>query len=114
MSKKFEGMRQQQNSQYLQFQKQLNDQGSLFKSDILAVREEMVTKIDHSALESRVKALESGGLAAPQVSWLQQQVQRLDPANRSLCFKNLKQTNPATRKTVIEDLLEGISPMSVV
>ena len=53
-------------------------------------------------------------MADPQVSWLQQQVQRLDPANRSLCFKGLKQDNPETRKHVIEALLDSVDLKSEI
>ena len=85
-----------------------------FRTEILALREEMGTKNDHVVLETRVKALESGDLAAPELSWLQQQVQRLDPANRSLCCEGLSQSNPSTRKTVLEDLLENVGTKSAI
>ena len=53
------------------------------KHELQTSRLEMVTKIVHEDLEKRVAILEQGGVAKPEISWMQRQVQRLDPVNIS-------------------------------
>ena len=68
---KFEATQRQQHEDHQKIQQQIAAQAVAFKAQIAAVREEMVTKTYRDVLEARVKTLETGGLAAPQVSWLQ-------------------------------------------
>jgi hypothetical protein len=75
------------------------------QTDVASMKAEMTTKIQFSALEVRVEALETKGLPSPQINHLQQQLQRLDPANKSLCFRGFKEGQIQCRKVLIEECL---------
>ena len=51
------------------------------------LEENSVTKTLFQKLEERVAALEQGGLPNTQMNWMSQQINRLDPANKSLALK---------------------------
>ena len=75
------------------------------QEDVTAMKAEMVTKVQFTALEIRVEALETKGLPSPQINHLQQQLQRLDPANKSLCLRGFKEGQIQCRKVLIEECL---------
>ena len=56
------------------------------RKELQDLKEDMVTKQAFVKLESRVASLEAGGLASAQVSWLQDQINRLDSGRKSLSF----------------------------
>ena len=66
----------------------------------------MVTKQVFVKLESRVASLEAGGLASAQVSWLQEQVSRLDSGRKSLSFAGFVDGNAQSRLSSIEKHLK--------
>ena len=71
------------------------------------LRLELVSRVDFEALEEKVKELQSGGFAIPQSSFLRDQTNRLDPANKSLCFSGFKSTSTEARTTVIRAFLDS-------
>ena len=87
-------------------QMQMQSQADKFMHELSELRAEMVSKSMFQQLEVRVEALEAGGLNSSHVNWLQDQVNRLDPANKSLCFKGFKEEDPAKRQKKIQDFLK--------
>ena len=75
MQTEFQKMRVQLDAQAAEFKE--------FKQDLEKLRGEMVSKDVFQRLKLRVDNLEAGGLGNPKLTWLQQEVQRLDPANKS-------------------------------
>ena len=82
-------------------QKQIED----LKHDLQTSKLEMVTKDVHEKLEERVANLEAGGVPKAEISWMQRQVQRLDPANKSLCFTDFSDKDGTKRLAKIEEFL---------
>ena len=78
-----------------------------FRAELAALKLEMVSKTMFDQLESRVSSLEKNGLALPDLTFLRQQVSRLDPANRSVRIRGLKQSIDE-RKKHIEAILQEI------
>ena len=78
------------------------------KHELQTSKLEMVTKIVHEDLEKRVAILEAGGVTKPEISWMQRQVQRLDPANKSLCFSGFSDKDGTKRMVKIEEFLAKI------
>ena len=64
-------------------QKQFED----LKKAIQDLKEDMVTKDLFQKLEERAALLEKDGRPDKQMSWMNQQVNRLDPANKQLALK---------------------------
>ena len=64
-----------------------------FKSDLAKLRFDMISKVQFNELEQRVQKLESGGMPNSEISWLQSQDNRLDPANKALCIGNWAETS---------------------
>ena len=60
------------------------------KSEVSTLQADSVTKIVHNQLESRVSVLEAACPQSAEVTFLKEQVNRLDPCHRSLCFKSFK------------------------
>ena len=60
---------------------------SVPQTDVAVMQADMVTETQFAVLEARVEALETRGLPSSQINHLQQQLQRLGPANKSLCFR---------------------------
>ena len=94
---------------------QLALQAAQFKSDLDALRAEMVTRTMHEELETRVSTLRkevdklsNGGATNAEMNRLRQQVNRLDPANRSLCFLGFKTTDLEKRVQCAKDFLKKI------
>jgi len=94
--------------QFQTLRQQLSDQACEFKSDLAKLREEMVTRSMFEELEGRIKTLETQGLANPEVSWLQQQVGRLDPANRSLAFTGFVEKDLGKRRSLINSYMDHV------
>ena len=84
------------------------------KQDLQASKLDMVTKIVHEDLEKRVAILEEGGVAKAEISWMQRQVQRLDLANKSLCFSGFSDKDGAKRLVKIEEFLEKTDSRSEI
>jgi hypothetical protein len=85
--------------------------GAVRTSIRFLVKAEMVTKEVFSSLEGRVVELENlassgGGLQSGQISWMQQQVNRFDPANKSLTFGNMKGTDVSKRVAEIQKFFQ--------
>ena len=88
-------------------------QNTLFtlKAEMSAMKADMVTKDTFEKLESRVAALEAmenKGGSSKETFWMQNQMSRLDPANRSLFFRGLLQNDTATRNMILEEYFAGI------
>jgi len=83
-----------------------NVQASLdqFRGEIGKMKEDMVTKNTFDALEVRHAKLEAGGIGSSQVSWLKDQVNRLDPSNKCLCISNFGDSTFSSRKICLEKL----------
>jgi hypothetical protein len=78
------------------------------KTEMAAMKADMVTKEIFQNLETRVAALEAKGFSGENSSetvWMQQQMGRLDPANKSLFFKGLAQQNTKTRADILRGLV---------
>ena len=97
----------------------INHRFTVLYNEIQAMKAEMVTKDVFSSLEVRVKKLESdmsgissgvGSGSSGQVSFLQEQVNRLDPANKCLSFNSWTSKSTSGRKALIESYVEGICP----
>ena len=75
--------------------------------DITQMRSEMCTKAEFEQLEQRVHHLESNSasLDNPDVKMLQQQLDKLDPAHRSISFLKVKSTDAAARIHMVEKFL---------
>ena len=84
----------------------IKDQAFHFNEELSKLRAELVSRVEFQGLEERVKVLETGGLASSEIAWMQQQVNRLDPANRSLAFTGLKSTSANGRVALIESFLK--------
>ena len=69
----------------------------------------MVSKQMFDQLESKVHKLEQDGLSMPDLSFIRQQISRLDPANRSLRIRGFKESELAAREKIISDFLSYIS-----
>ena len=86
-------------------------QFSDFRAELQKLKADMVTKEFFSSLEVRVVKLENlaasgGGLQSGRISWMQQQVNRFDPANKSLSFGNMKETEVKKRAVEIQNVLK--------
>jgi len=79
------------------------------KNDLKTLQSETVTKVVFQSLEERVSKLEAGGVPKPETKWLQMQVNRLDPANKSLCFRDFTTTDAAKRVAAIEATLANLN-----
>ena len=91
-----------------------NLSGSLqhLHDEIGQLRHDMVTTQEFKVLEDRVSKLErapqsSGSL---QINALKQQLNRLDPANKSVCIRNLKDNDVSSRRSTIEALFKDNFP----
>ena len=86
-----------------------------FKNELAQLRQEMVSKQMFDQLENRVNKLERDGLTIPDLSFLRQQVSKLDPANRSLRIRGFKESNISEREDRVGKFLkeEGISQTSI-
>jgi hypothetical protein len=78
------------------------------KETVQKLEENSVTKDLFQKLEERVVALEQGGLPSTQMNWMSQQVNRLDPANKSLAIKGLTEFDAEKRSRMIEDILTNV------
>ena len=97
-------MRLSLDTKFIAMQGQLGD----LKSELATLKAEMVTKEIFQSLEVRVCKLEAEGAPNVEVSWLQSQVGRLDPANKSLCLRGFKEDDPRARTKRIESILESV------
>jgi len=68
------------------------------RDDLKTLQSESVTKVVFQSLEECVMKLEAGGMPEVETKWLQMQVDRLDPANRSLCPRDF--TTPDAVKCI--------------
>jgi len=95
---------------------QIQQQASTFKSELAALRDdlrtEMVTRTMHAELEQkfedRISRLEEGGVANAEIGWMKQQISKLDPANRSLAFREFLNKETGARTKCVEDFLNQI------
>ena len=78
-------------------QRQLGEQAASFNEELGKLRVELVSRSEFEVLSGRVQALEAGGLPSPQVSWFQEQANRFDPANKSLCCTGFETRNAEER-----------------
>ena len=91
-------------TKFTAMQGQLGD----LKSELATFNAQIVTKEVFQSLEVRVSKLEAEGAPTSEVSWLQSQVGRLDPANKSLCLRGFKEDDAPARTKGIESILESI------
>ena len=78
------------------------------KKDVQKLEENSVTKTLFQKLEERVAALEQGGLPNTQMNWMSQQINRLDPANKSLALKGFTEMDVHKRNFMIEEILANV------
>ena len=78
------------------------------KKDVQKLEENSVTKTLFQKLEERVAALEQGGLPNTQMNWMSQQINRLDPANKSLALKSSTEMDIHKRNFMIEEILANV------
>jgi len=98
------GMRLSLDTKFTGLSTQLQD----LKQEIAEMKSDMVTKEVFQNLEERVATLEVGGLANPDFAWLQQQVGRMDPANRSLAFTGFVEKDLGKRRSLINSYMDHI------
>ena len=110
---RMESMDANLNSKFDTLQSQLSDQANEFKSELAKLRAEVVSRVQFEGLEKRVVELEAGGLASSRINWLQDQLNRLDPANKSLSFSGFISTSAAGRRANIETFLTSVMGESV-
>ena len=69
---------------------------SNLKSEFVQVKQDMVTKVQHEDLESRVYTLEQNQIVGQSVTvkYLQDQVDQLDPARRGIATSQCKTDDP--------------------
>ena len=91
----------------------MSDQANEFKTELAKLRAELVSRVQFEGLEKRVVELEAGGLASSRIDWLQDQLNRLDPANRSLSFSGFTSTSAAGRRANVEKFLQSVMVESV-
>ena len=85
-----------------------------FKHELQTLKADMVTKPMFADLESRVAKLEEGGVAQTEVSWMQRQINYLDPANKSLCFQGFSEKDGAKRAAKIEECLAIVGTKNAI
>ena len=105
---KIDAMNTNLNLQFSNLQSQLFAQATQFQEEISKLRLELVSRVEFERLENRIDDLESGGLANVQIDFLQEQLKRLDPANKSLAFAGFKSSSANGRRTQIEVFLKSI------
>ena len=79
-----------------------------FRTELAALKSEMISRSMFDQLENRVTALEQQGLASPDLSFLCQQVNRLDPAHCSIRVRGLKQSQVNEREESLEKILDNL------
>ena len=79
----------------------LSDSLASLRVDLVQMKEDMATKTVIAKLEERVAALEKTGVPNTQNVWMQQQMSRLDPANKFLFFTGIVQNNAKTRADML-------------
>ena len=84
---KMEALNTNLDSKFASLNQKLNSQAEEFRVELGVLRAEMVNEQQFVKLEERVVALESGGVANTQLTWFQNQLNRLDPANESIVRK---------------------------
>ena len=97
------------NTKFASLDKKLSDQSQEFKVELGKLRADTVAKETFSVLEVRLKNLESGGVPNSQITWFQDQLHRLDPANKSMCFSGFKSDDANSRIQYIEALLRHLA-----
>ena len=93
-------------NQLVQLKGDIQTQLSDFKLELARVKEEAVTKVVFESLEARVANLEQVGIQSPEVSWLKDQVNRLDPSNKCIAIKNFGTQSGSERDVCIQKFLE--------
>ena len=90
-----------------------------FQQDLVEIKEhiqrlkaEFVSKPEFTNLEARVSVLETKGVPSEEVKSLRQQVSRLDLTNKSLRFRDFKDTDVPGRIRIIEHCLGHIGVKS--
>ena len=82
------------------------------KGDMVKLKSEVVTTKQYEELESRVHVLETNVVSPenPDVKLLQDQLDRLDPAHRSLSFRSFSGVDLEKRTKMIEDFFSSKLP----
>ena len=91
-------------TQFASVQTQISD----LKGDLARLKEEFVTKVVFDSLEARVASLEQIGVKSPEVSWLKDQVNRLDPCNKCISFKGFQTSSAPERNICLQKYLEEV------
>ena len=84
----------------------LKDSLASLRADLVQMKEDMVTKTVFAKLEESVAALEKTGVPNTQNVWMQQQMSRLDPANKSSFFTGIVQNNAKTRADILRQIIK--------
>ena len=108
LMKKMEQMNTNMINQFEHVRIHLENQACSFKTELEQLRAEMVSQDQFQNFERRLENLEKAGLGSSQLTWMQQQIQKLDPANKSLCFKGFKESKEEVRCSKIEEFLDSL------
>jgi len=88
--------------------KKMQDEILNMKTDIEQIKKDMCTQEQFAKLEERIKILETRGPNFPQMDFLRQSMSKLDPAKRSLAFRNFADNDLTTRVASIDACLAEI------
>lgn len=80
------------------------------RAEVQEIKKDMVNKEMFGSLEARVQKLESGGVACSQLSWLKEQINKLDPCNKCLSVNGFKDENVGGRVACIEKIFKDYFP----
>ena len=86
-----------------------------FTADLANLRAEMISEPRFVQLEQEVQKLKQGGLPNKEMHWMQDQINRLDPANKCLALKGITEFDLTKRTAAIDALIRplGVTPVSI-
>ena len=87
----------------------LQGQVASFQTELASMKAEMVTQIQFGELQTRVSKLESSPTGGPDIKALTLQLDRLDPAKKSLAMHGITDVNLDTRTSNLEKIFADIS-----
>ena len=91
----------------------LQNQISGFQAELSHIKGEMVTESQFEGLQGRVTKIEAGSDNA-QLQALRVQLNRLDPATKTLAIHGIEDTNLARRTKSLEEMFAGIPECPVI
>ena len=79
-----------------------------FRAELGALKAEMVSRQMFDKLEARVSDLELKGFACPDLEFLRQQVDKFDPANKSIRVRGFVQKSLNERKSCVDKIIQDL------